>query len=102
MSRTYETRNIPATTHKVIDKTVCDICKRETKGSEWEESTWHNDETDITVELSYEHRTSYGCDCCGGQSEKIIVDLCPTCFKDKLLPWLRSQGAQIQVKEYDW
>ena len=27
------------------------------------------------------------------------VDLCPVCFLEKLLPWLKSQGAEPQVSD---
>ena len=38
----------------------------------------------------------------GGSGTEIEVDLCPTCFKEKLVPWLRSQGATIEEKEWEW
>lgn len=30
------------------------------------------------------------------------VDICPDCFKNKLVPWLISQGAKIKQEDWDW
>ncbi len=30
------------------------------------------------------------------------VDLCPECFKERLLPWLDSQGAKARIEDWDW
>lgn len=101
MSRTYKVENVPATTHKVIDKTICDLCKRETAGDNWEKSDWQvTNTTNVSTRVSAKCNRSYWGD--GGEGAEIIIDLCPWCFRDKLMPWLREQGANIEVKEYDW
>ena len=38
----------------------------------------------------------------GGAKKESSVDVCPTCFKTKLVPWLISQGAKIREEEFDW
>tara|TARA_Y100000310_G_C20654248_1_gene801176 strand:+ start:138 stop:416 length:279 start_codon:yes stop_codon:yes gene_type:complete len=37
----------------------------------------------------------------GGSGECMLVDLCPDCFRDKLVPWLKSQGADVEYIGYD-
>lgn len=102
--RTKKKELRPAYEAEVVDKTVCDMCSRQTKGDSWEQSTWYINYTNIglaiTTEISAERRKSYGWD--GGEGEKVVVDLCPWCFKDKLIPWLRSQGVKVEIQEIDW
>lgn len=38
----------------------------------------------------------------GGSGSEIVVDLCHECFRNKLVPWLEGQGAEIREKEWDW
>jgi uncharacterized protein (DUF2225 family) len=37
----------------------------------------------------------------GGSVTEVGVDICPDCFNEKLIPWLKSQGAKITETEYD-
>lgn len=32
-------------------------------------------------------------------TEKISVDICPDCFQNKLVPWLKSQGVKIKKEK---
>ena len=32
--------------------------------------------------------------------ERLEVDLCPVCFEQKLLPWLRAQRAKVEWEDY--
>jgi len=38
----------------------------------------------------------------GGTGTEYEIDLCPKCFKERLVPWLKSEGAAIEEKEWDW
>ena len=88
-------RNVPATTREVVIATVCDLCSRKEKGDGWETSLFGIED----VEISYESGDRYPE---GGSSEVISYDICPKCFKNKLMPWLESQGAKHKKKERDW
>ena len=38
----------------------------------------------------------------GGSGEETTIDICPDCFKDKLIPWVESFGGKPTVKEWNW
>lgn len=52
-----------------------------------------------TVTMSY-HKANYGYGDSGGTGSAVSVDLCPTCFLEKLIPWLKSQGVSPKEDEY--
>lgn len=81
-------------------KITCDICKREAKKGSWNEGgVYEINETEIEVTVRQKEGTNYPE---GGQGFEMVVDLCPVCFKEKLVPWLESQGAVIEEKPWDW
>lgn len=73
---------------------VCDLCGKESKPyqDDWREGQYDVNETTI------EHRTgSHYPD--NWSITTVSVDLCPTCFQTKLIPWLEAQGCQISRRE---
>jgi hypothetical protein len=38
----------------------------------------------------------------GGSGTEVEIDMCPECFKTKLIPWLESQGVVVQRKDWEW
>ena len=98
--KTCKTINVPATTREVEDQTICDLCGCEEGSSKWDNSScWDVDETEIRI--SVKHKDGYSYPECGSGTE-YAVDMCPTCFKDKLIPWLESQGCTAERKEWDF
>lgn len=80
---------VPATTHTVLEKTVCDLC-----GNRIPQPMQPNAE-----EVTVSHRTGhYGDYACG---HLITYDLCRGCFHGKLMPWLKSQGAEPTEEEWE-
>lgn len=90
-----ETRKVPATKKEVVVATVCDLCKRKYRYEGWNQGLYEREET----EISYESGEVYPE---GGSTEVISYDICPKCFKEKLMPWLESQGAEHNLEERDW
>lgn len=91
---------IPAHTVKKCVKRICDLCGKEANPhGEWKkESCYKVNETKI-VEIKHREGSSYpGV----GYGEEIEFDLCPDCFRNKLVVWLKSQGAKIDYVEYDY
>lgn len=78
-TRTEET---PASRRTVLDRVTYDIC-----GAEIPEQLTSAE----TVVVKCRTETSYYG---SGDGSEIGVDLCPQCFREKLLPWLREQGAR--------
>ena len=104
MSERTEQRAVPAKTTTVVVAVVCDLCGAETKDRyNWGGGSWQRDETTVEMKTRavIEHNTgdSYPE---GGSGTVYRVDICPTCFHEKLVPWLRGQGAEIGEKEYEW
>lgn len=76
---------------EVVFKVTCDICKEVIPP----EKTYEVSE----VEVKYRHGTSYPD---GGFIEITEFDICPKCFKEKLVPMLKSLGAQPTEYESDF
>jgi hypothetical protein len=95
--KTYETKTREVTT-TYAKEVVCDLC-----GSvaliphrPWSENVGHTSE----VTISYiEGLADYDG---GGNTRTSSVDVCPECFKSRLIPWLESQGAKITTEELDF
>lgn len=56
-------------------------------------------ESEVRVEVRLREGESYPD---GGSGTEIEIDICPDCFRDKLIPWLQSQGVRTEVEEWDW
>ncbi len=78
----------------------CDLCGTVSKGYDsWAGGCYVVDETEILVTVKQKEGKSYSE---GGYGEEYEIDLCPKCFKDRLVPWLQSQGAKIKKMPWDW
>lgn len=86
----YVDVEIPAKISKRLVKTTCDICTKKI-----EEELYTVDE--VTIE--YKTGSSYPE---GGSGDEIGVDMCGKCFNNKLIPWLKEQGANPTTREWDW
>ncbi len=99
--KTYKEETVTETrTRKVLVKRCCDLCGREAKsGDDWERGLYEVSETE--VEMTVRHKVGDNFPS-GGSGTEFIVDLCPVCFTGKLIPWLKSQGAQIEERDWWW
>lgn len=84
VTRTYES--------DVIDSVTCDMCKHESGRGGWADDDFHHH---IETSVSYRDYTSYPEDTY--TDEEITFDICPDCFKKRLLPWMKSQGAEPRI-----
>lgn len=86
----------PATEKTRIAEVRCDICGRTGKATyhPWADGSY--DATDSEVKLrtgsSYPE---------GGSGTELQADICPDCFKTKLVPWIESFG-HTKIAETDW
>ncbi len=100
MSKVYEDKVIPARTEKRVRTRKCDLCGVEAQSESWEaESCYNINETEIRIEIRQKEGSNYPD---SGMGTTYEIDLCPVCFKEKLVPWLRSQGADIKEEEWVW
>jgi len=98
--KVYETKVHPAHEYKALVCRSCDLCGKTTKGTDWPKGFYYEvNETEISVKIKQKEGHNFPE---GGNGTEYEIDLCPDCFKDKLVPWLKSQGAKIEEKEWDW
>jgi len=83
---------------KVIDKICCDLCGREGVKDGWESGYYEVNETEVEVTVHQREGKAYPDGDCWGT--EYIIDMCPECFKNKLVPWIISQGGILEQK--DW
>ena len=92
------------TTTKLVEstnlvETTCDLCGAVAKQGNWESSVYEVNEVEVEVTVRRKDGVSYPE---GGWGTALEVDICPKCFNDKLVPFLRSQGANIEEREWDF
>jgi hypothetical protein len=96
---TYHDVEIPARAARTVleeHELLCDLCGSKTDVR----SPWVKDRFDaVEVEVRLREGESYPE---GGHGSETIIDLCPTCFKEKLIPWVQDQGGKVRTKEWDW
>lgn len=97
MTKEYKTIEIPNTTRTTLDKVICDVCGAETGGdSNWAKSNYYKFD-EVTIERRYGERYPEG-----SSTTEQEYDICPECFEQKIVPFLKGLGAEIQEKEIDY
>ena len=96
--RKYETKTITREEERIVE-TACDLCGVVAKYGKWESSCYVVAESEIEVTIKSRDGVSYP-DC--GYGTKYNVDMCPKCFKEKLVPWLQSQGVDRGFEDWEW
>lgn len=98
MARTYKERTIPARTERIIDELTCDICQRKAPDPHGIDTKWgssHHKIASVVVSLRigerYPETWHYSQTC---------FDICPTCFKDHVIPFLADLGAYPRETEH--
>ena len=102
MAKVYERVTKTETrTYEHLVRRTCDLCGKPSKGygSDWKGANYEVDETEIEVTIRQKEGYNWPE---GGSGTNYDIDLCPTCFLGKLVPWLRSQGATIEAENWDW
>lgn len=76
----------------------CDLCGF-MGDDDWDGGSYEVNETEISVTITQKDGDNFPS---GGSGTKYEIDLCPDCFKDRLVPWLRSEGADIKQEDWYW
>jgi len=98
---------------KTVDVTVmefvkCDFCGEEVPCPDANTGGIWSNEVDWSTrggfeicetEISFSEGESYPE---GGSKTTLSFDICPKCFEEKLIPWAKSQGAEVTEVESDW
>jgi hypothetical protein len=82
---------VPAETTNVVSFVTCDLCKTkiETAG------VFAVDETTVHHKVGKYYPE-------GGSGTETVIDICGKCFDEKLVPWVKAQGAEPTVTELNW
>lgn len=87
---------IPAQPAKEVtnsDGVICDLCKKHFD-DEWDkQDNYDVRETEVSMSLGshYPNGERY--------VDETTFDICPSCFADVLIPFLKSKGAEPTVKD---
>jgi len=73
----------------------CDLCRKISHKENWTTDYYQVAETTIECRVGTSYPES-------GDDRFYDVDICPDCFRDKLIPWLQSQGATVRETEWGW
>ena len=87
--KTYRTAIRPAVQVEVVDKVTCDLCGRVIPKPE---SCVYED-TSVRLVEHHDYPESQ-------QGRIYEYDICPHCFKSRLMVWLHRNGAEPTIKEY--
>lgn len=85
---------VPETKRKHLEYVECDLCKKQHKDN-WKSGYFDSIEIDVNMRTGSSYPD-------GGSGENYEFDICPECFKNKLIPWMESQGANPTFSEWDW
>ena len=94
----YKDVKIPARVKSQIYKTTCDLCGKKALDEGlhiWGEGKFDATETELRLKTGDSYPD-------GGYGEVLDIDICPDCFKEKLIPWLKGQGVDCTFKKWDW
>lgn len=94
MSKKYETKEVVKRLNVFVEKR-CDICGTKSDSEYgWKEDIYNCDETDITrMHGPYFPE--------GDFRKRISLDMYPSCWCEKFVPWVESQGGKFTVVEND-
>lgn len=90
----YKTINVPATQRTTLARITCDLCAK-TSNADWDEDTYEVLETEVRCKTGNEYPE-------GGSGTEVTIDICPACFTEKLVPWVKEQGGEPTTKDWDW
>ena len=93
----------PAETRIVAAGIRCELCSKDSSPG-YDNEYRHNDWDGCTYnvnDVTVRHRQGYSYPE-GGDATSTILDIGPTCFQTKLIPWFESQGGKIRKEECDW
>lgn len=91
--RKYEQVPATGTVNRMVEES-CDLCGKINIG-DWGAGGYSVEE----IEISHKDGESYPE---GGRGTEYEVDMCPDCFKNKLIPWLESQGCKVKRTDWSW
>lgn len=78
-----------------LQEMKCDICGRSRISEDWSEKNFEVVHVEIRMEIGDSYPE-------GGEKTVTEYHICPGCFHDKVMPALRTLGAEPTVSEVNW
>ena len=77
-------------------KLTCDICNSQspTNSNDWDKDMY------VIKQIEIKYKTG-SCYPSHGLGVEYVIDMCPKCFKEKLIPFIESFN-RVQIKEKTW
>lgn len=94
-----EKREVPARVEEVVVGLKCDLCEKTVKRDRWGFETYEIN--DVLVSIKMHRKTGESFSDCGFQQEQEI-DICPNCWDEVIMPFLKSKGVDPEIVEMDW
>lgn len=85
-----ENVEIPATTEIRTTYVTCDFCSKKIEYLAYK-----------TDEVTIRHKEGDSYPEIGGGAAR-FVDMCGKCFNEKLVPWIQSQGVEVQKEDWEY
>ncbi len=86
---------VPQKTVERLDHIKCELCDRTTHNEEWSPGQYEVTRPEVSLRMGTNYPE-------GGNVTETVLDICPTCFQEKLVPWFRSLGGEPRQEEHDW
>lgn len=93
----------PAKEYDVLVKVICDLCGAESPdpdGGDMDAVSWDRGIYDVSETALYLKSGSRYPE--GTSLTFLECDICPDCFTNKLIPWLKSQGVELRERDVDY
>jgi len=91
-----EKEEVTVPTHKELKLKfyICELCKITTRDyQQWPPaSNYEINETEVSLSTGYSYPGDFS-------RRSTVLDICPKCFKEKLIPWFRSLGGTPREEE---
>ncbi len=99
MARDYIDETVTKTVTTQVSKT-CDICGHTVHGrrvvdDEWSEQAYHKEQVTVVMDSGDVYPDN-------GFGSKLSFDICPECFRTRLVPFLQSLGAVPYVESWEY
>jgi len=81
-----EIKEVKTTTEEMF----CDFCGKKANRGEWGLGCYEEDKTEIRITITHIKGDNFPE---GRYGTKTVVDLCPDCFENVLMPFIRSKSS---------
>jgi hypothetical protein len=90
-----KSHTVPAKTITILDHIKCELCEKTTDNEEWSPRPYEITEPQVSLKEGSNYPE-------GGYWITTVLDICPNCFKEKLIPWFKSLGGMPRREDHDW